>query len=176
MGYSLREGLFDAGFVVLGFGFALAAAHLGWPKGYFLIGILAIAGVYGLVGNRYIDQTVDPLSKKNLCLTDQSLLFIDWRERGHTMHWDQVRRIGISRHESAFPDPWVGDYLEQTWFLVDRGDKMIEIPLELAAEHDLAETLGRRFAGFDAEMAQQALRTQEEGTWVLWSNQTREPS
>ena len=50
MGYSFREGLFDAVFVALALGFALAAAHLAWPTVTFLTGILAIAGIYGFVG------------------------------------------------------------------------------------------------------------------------------
>ena len=92
------------------------------------------------------------------------------------MHLDQVRRIGFSRHESAFPDPWIGDYMEEYWFLLDGGDNRIEIPRELAAKHDLAETLGRWFSGFDTEMTQQALRTKQEGQWVLWRAQDREAS
>lgn len=172
MGYSLREGLFDAAFVALALGFAVAAAQLAWPTGYFLVGTLAIAGTYGFVGYRYVDRTPDPLAKSNLCLTDESLLFTDWREGRHAMHWDRLTRIGFSRYESAFPDPWIGDYMEEYWFLVDGADNRIEIPKELAAKHDLAEALGRRFAGFDSELAQEALSAEEEGQWVLWRDRS----
>ena len=176
MGYSLRQGLFDAAFVALALGFALAAAHLAWPTAYFLIGALAIAVIYGFVGYRYVDPTMDELAKEKLTLTDQSLLLTDWLERRHAMHWDQVGRIGFSRHESPFPDPWIGDYMEEYWLLVDGADNRIEIPRELAAKHDLAETLGRRFSGVDTEMTQQALRTKAEGQWVLWRKQDRAAS
>ncbi len=176
MGYSLRQGLLDATFVTLAIGFALAAAHLAWPAMIFLIGILAIAGTYGFVGHRYIDLPQEEPARNKLTLTDQSLLFIDWRERRHAMHWDQVARIGFSRYESLFPDPWIGDYMEEYWFLVDGDDKRIEIPRELGAKHDLAETLGQRFADFDKDLAEQALRTKEEGQWVLWRGPERAAS
>jgi hypothetical protein len=172
MGYSVREAVFDAAFVLLAIAFAVGAAHAGLPAGAFLAGAVAISGLYGWLGLKCDERAAERASKERLILTDQSVICTDWLGRTHPMRWDRVERIGFARLESLFPDPWLGDYAEEYWFLMDGGDGRIVIPLELGRAHDLNQALAKRFPGFDAELARQALEAEQEGQWLLWHRGT----
>jgi hypothetical protein len=163
--------LHTAAFYLAAFGFALAAGAYDVPPLPFVAGLVLICALYLYTGFKYIEpeltQSFHP-SLEALELTEREIIFTNWLGRRETLEWDRLRRVGVDRSQALFPDPWVGDYDEDYWFLVDRDDNSLCVPLELPGAEDLRRALQGRLEGFDADLADRAKASKDRGHWVCW--------
>lgn len=163
--------LHTAAFYLAAIGFALAAGAYDVPPLPFIAGLVLICALYLYTGFKYIEpeltQSLHP-SLEALELTDREIIFTNWLGRRETLRWDRLRRVGVDRSQALFPDPWVGDYDEDYWFLVDRDDKRLSIPLDIAGAEALRRVLKERLDGFDGDLADRAMASKDRGHWLCW--------
>ena len=163
--------LHTAAFYLAAFGFALAAGAYDVPPVPFVAGLVLICALYLYTGFKYIEpeltQSLHP-SQEAVELTEREIIYTNWLGRRETLEWDRLCRVGIGRWEAGFPDPWIDEYDEDYWFLVDRDENSLQLPLESPGAENLIRDLQDRLQGFDGDLAVRAMASKERGHWICW--------
>lgn len=165
------ETLHNGAFYLTAIAYAVAAGTYDLPQIPFLVGLAALCGLYFYTAAKFIDPMLDASpggSKEALALTDQEIIYTNWLGRSESLAWERLRRVGIARCESSFPDPWLGYYDEEYWFLVDTTDKSLQVPLELEGTEALRQAFKERLPDFDDALAEAAMASKARDHWLCW--------